>query len=106
MHEDLDLVPEPLSHFSNLSERKLSPEHNSRHTLLLCKARTFCRSNAHLGAPVDLEVGSDGANELDRPGVLNDDGIHAAARYLFDHAFKVFQFGVEDENIDGDVALV
>ena len=105
VHEHLQLASRSGCGWRDVVERQLAGQHHAAHAELLRQVDALGAGDAHLRAAVDLEIGRDLPGKLRDGQVLHDDGVGAG---FGDGAQEPGGFGqlmVEDQRVEGDIAL-
>ena len=105
MHEHLQFAIGLLADRADLVERQLARQHHAPHAEPLREPHAFGAGDAHLRAAVDFQIRRDLARQRDSRPVLHDDRVGPGLGDRRERAGRGLQFVVEDQRVEGDVAL-
>jgi hypothetical protein len=90
---------------AHVVERQLARQHDARYAKLLRQRDPLGAGDAHLRAAVYLGAGGDAPHKLRNAHILHDEGVSARRGDGSDRLHGGFQLVVEDQRVEGDVAL-
>ena len=105
VNEDLEFAIGGGAYGAHLVERKLTRQGDAARAQLLGQPHAVRAGDAHLGAGVDGQLRCDPPRQARDAQVLDDNGVRASLGDGCQAARRLRYFVVEDQGIEGDVAL-